>query len=79
MSRQHEFVARCTVGDVFDGTVERVEPYGAFVEIVDGGHGFLHVSEWKPEWQGRPEPGTRVRVRVVDIDAPQGRMSVRLV
>jgi polyribonucleotide nucleotidyltransferase len=73
MSRQHEFVARCSVGDVFDGTVESVEPFGAFVEIVDGGYGFLHASEWKEQ----PRPGTPVRVEVLDIDVDAGRMSVR--
>jgi hypothetical protein len=73
LARQQEFVGRCTVGDVLEGTVARVEPFGAFVEVADGGHGFLHSSEWDQ----RPELGDPMRVRVVEIDVDTGRMSVR--
>ena len=33
------------IGDVVAGTVSRVEPYGAFVDVGDGGNGLLHVSQ----------------------------------
>lgn len=73
MSRQHEFVARCTVGETLEGTVVRVEPFGAFVEVADGAHGFLHESEWSEP----PEPGDPVRAQILDIDVEAGRMSLR--
>jgi ribosomal protein S1 len=74
LPRQQEFLRRCTVGEVLEGTVARVEPFGAFVEVADGAHGFLHSSEWAHQ----PEPGDPLRVRIVEIDVDSGRMSVRL-
>jgi ribosomal protein S1 len=77
MSRQSEspraFLARCAAGDVLEGTVADVAPFGAFVEVADGVHGLLHHSEWKE----RPEPGAAVRVQVLDIDVDNARMSLR--
>ena len=69
MSRQDEtaarrFLARQAVGAVIDGTVERIVEVGAFVEVHEGVHGLLHSSEWTE----RPEPGTTVRLEILDID-----------
>lgn len=33
------------VGDVYDGLVKSIQPYGAFVEIAEGTDGLLHISE----------------------------------
>jgi len=38
-------VREIQIGEEFDGTVTRVEPYGAFVELVSGKEALLHVSE----------------------------------
>jgi small subunit ribosomal protein S1 len=78
MSRQDEtaarrFLARQSVGDVIDGTVEQIVEFGAFVEVHEGVHGLLHSSEWTE----RPEPGTTVRVEILDIDVDRERLSLR--
>jgi ribosomal protein S1 len=78
MSRQNEpsarnFLARCTVGDVLEGTVASVVPFGAFVEVADGVHGLLHRSEWNAQ----PELGAPVRVTILDVDVDNARMSLR--
>jgi ribosomal protein S1 len=77
MSRQNEssaqeFLARCAVGDVLDGTVASVVPFGAFVEVADGVHGLLHRTEWNQQ----PEPGVSVRVTILAIDVDNTRMSL---
>jgi ribosomal protein S1 len=68
-----EFLAGCAVGDLLDGTVVDVVPFGAFVDVGDGAHGLIHVSE--PG--GRPEPGAAVRVSVLAVDVATMRMSLR--
>jgi small subunit ribosomal protein S1 len=78
MSRQDEtaarrFLARQSVGDVIDGTVEQIVEFGAFVEVHEGVHGLLHSSEWTE----RPEPGTTVRVEILDVDVDRERLSLR--
>ena len=48
--------ARSQVGEIYDGTVRRVEPYGAFVEILPNQDGLLHVSEMGPRTHARGRP-----------------------
>jgi ribosomal protein S1 len=67
------FLARQAVGGVLAGTVTHVVPFGAFVEVADGVHGLVHESEWSE----RPEPGVRMRVEILAIDADTARMSLR--
>jgi polyribonucleotide nucleotidyltransferase len=68
-------------GDIFEGTVTRFLQFGAFVEIVPGKDGLVHVSQLKDgdERIGRPEDviklGDKLRVRVTEID-PQGRVNL---
>lgn len=56
------------VGDVFEGTVISVVPFGAFVEHPCGAHGLLHNA--------KPETGARVTVRVLETDAARNRFSL---
>jgi ribosomal protein S1 len=67
------FLAAQAIGRELDGTVVKVVPFGAFVELAAGGgvHGLLHSSECEP-----PEVGTRVRVRIKAIDNALRRMSL---
>ncbi len=68
----NEFVARHASGGVIDGTVVSVAPFGAFVDVGDGIHGLLHESSWT----GRPEPGSRVAVRIQALDVENRRVSL---
>ncbi len=71
-------VAVPEVGEVYDGTVRSIMPYGCFVEILPGKDGLLHISEidWKRletvEEAGINE-GDKIRVKLVDIDPKTGK------
>ncbi|MCX7894933.1 MAG: polyribonucleotide nucleotidyltransferase [Thermoanaerobaculum sp.] len=61
------------VGEIFEGTVKRIEPYGAFVEILPNQDGLLHISEIAHERIREVTDvlklGDKVRVKVIGIDA----------
>lgn len=65
------FVARYGIGDVVDGDVVSVVPFGAFVRV-DDVDGFTP----KGSWPALPEQGARVRVRIEAIDVDQRRFAV---
>ena len=60
------------IGKVYTGTVRRVEAYGAFVEILPGTDGLVHISELAPyrvaETTDIVKEGDEVQVKVIDID-----------
>jgi len=66
------------IGKHYDGVVTRVEGFGAFVEILPGTEGLLHISELAPfrvrEVADVLREGDQVRVKVLDIDADKGRI-----
>lgn len=61
------------VGETFEGTVVRIAPFGAFVEIAPGKDGLVHVSQMAPGHVEKPEDivseGQKVKVRVTNVDA----------
>ncbi|MBI3485874.1 polyribonucleotide nucleotidyltransferase [Candidatus Daviesbacteria bacterium] len=61
------------VGEEYDGKVVRLAPFGAFVEILPGKDGLVHVSQMAPGRVEKPEDivseGQTVHVRVTDVDA----------
>ncbi|MEQ9413118.1 MAG: S1 RNA-binding domain-containing protein, partial [Cyclobacteriaceae bacterium] len=65
------------VGEVYDGTVKSIMPFGAFVEIMPGKDGLLHISEIKWErlesMDGVMEVGEMVKVKLVEIDKKTGK------
>ncbi len=71
-------VAVPEIGEVYDGTVRSVMPYGCFVEILPGKDGLLHISEidWKRletvEEAGIKE-GDKLQVKLIDIDQKTGK------
>lgn len=68
------------VGEVYDGKVKSVMPYGAFVEILPGKDGLLHISEIK--WERLEsmddvlQVGEEVKVKLVDIDKRSGKLKL---
>jgi signal transduction histidine kinase/DNA-binding NarL/FixJ family response regulator/predicted RNA-binding protein with RPS1 domain len=73
---------RIQPGDVFNGIVNNVEDFGAFIEIEPGLIGLLHYKQF-PRWVTKkpPElfwPGDHVRVLVDKIDTDQRRISLGL-
>ena len=71
-------VAVPEVGEVYEGTVRSIMPYGCFVEILPGNDGLLHISEidWKRletvEEAGIKE-GDKITVKLLDIDSKTGK------
>ena len=71
-------VAIPEVGEVYDGTVRSIMPYGCFVEILPGKDGLLHISEidWKRletvEEAGIKE-GDKIKVKLLEIDPKTGK------
>jgi polyribonucleotide nucleotidyltransferase len=61
------------IGEEFQGVVKRIEPYGAFVEILPNQDGLLHISELAleriPDIRDVLAEGDELRVRIIDIDA----------
>ncbi len=69
------------VGEAFEGEVKRILPFGAFVELLPGKEGMVHVSKMSTEFVKDPNDvvqiGQTVKVRVVEIDE-QGRINLSM-
>ena len=78
LSKIRAIVAVPEVGEIYEGTVRSVMPYGCFVEIMPGKDGLLHISEidWKRletvEEAGIKE-GDKLQVKLLDIDPKTGK------
>ena len=68
------------VGDELEGTVTKVVTFGAFVEILDGVEGLVHISELAPHHVENPReivaPGDEVKVKILEIDSERRRLSL---
>ena len=77
LKRIKAIVAVPEVGEVYDGTVKSIMPFGAFIEFMPGKDGLLHISEIKWErlekMEGVLEVGEQVQVKLVDIDKKTGK------
>jgi len=79
--RAREIIERLTetpeIGKIYEGTVRRVEGYGAFVEILPGSDGLVHISELAPyrvrEVTDIVQEGDSLEVKVINIDE-QGKV-----
>ncbi|MEN9370083.1 MAG: polyribonucleotide nucleotidyltransferase [Bacteroidota bacterium] len=72
--------ATAEVGEVYEGKVKSIMPFGAFVEIMPGKDGLLHISEidWKryETMDGVLTEGQIVKVKLIDIDKKTGKMKL---
>jgi polyribonucleotide nucleotidyltransferase len=70
--------ASAEIGTNYKGTVKRIEPYGAFVEIMPGQDGLLHISEMAHGRVGQVtdvmQIGDEVEVQVVGIEPDSGKI-----
>ena len=68
------------VGDVLEGTVTKVVSFGAFVEILDGVEGLVHISELAQHHVENPREvvnqGDTVKVKILEIDSERRRLSL---
>lgn len=69
-------------GDIIEGTVVRLMPFGAFVEIEPGVEGLVHISEISKERINRPEDAVKVGqvldVMVLKVEEQERRMSLSI-
>ncbi|MBC7920671.1 MAG: polyribonucleotide nucleotidyltransferase [Ferruginibacter sp.] len=77
LGRVRAIVQVPSIGDVYDGKVKTIMPFGAFVEFMPGKDGLLHISEIKWErlesMEGVLEVGEEVKVKLVDVDKKTGK------
>src|SRR4249919_1707442 len=70
------------VGDELAGKVTKVVTFGAFVEILDGVEGLVHISELAQEHVENPRevvhPDDEVRVKILEIDSDRRRLSLSI-
>ena len=69
-----------SIGDELVGTVTKVVTFGAFVEILDGVEGLVHISELAAHHVENPrevvQPGDEIRVKILEIDSERRRLSL---
>ncbi|QDA62034.1 polyribonucleotide nucleotidyltransferase [Hymenobacter jejuensis] len=77
ISRIRAIAAQPEVGETYKGKVRSIQPYGAFVEIMPGKDGLLHISEVAHErlatLEGVLEVGQDIDVKLLDIDKKTGK------
>jgi polyribonucleotide nucleotidyltransferase len=68
------------IGEIFEGTVVSIKPFGAFINILPGKDGMVHISELA---EGRVENvedvlqlGDKINVMVIDVDKASGKISL---
>jgi len=75
-----EFERKHQTGEIIDGTVTKLVPFGAFVRVGEGIEGLVHISELSDQHVESPEQvvqvGEEVRVKVVDVDVQRRRISL---
>ena len=70
------------VGDELEGKVTKVVAFGAFVEILEGVEGLVHISELAQQHVENPreivQPGDDVKVKILEIDSERRRLSLSI-
>jgi polyribonucleotide nucleotidyltransferase len=85
MERARQMVQALTaepvVGETYEGMVKTTTPFGAFVEIMPGTEGLVHISEMRHERTEKTEDvvkkGDRVKVKLIDRDE-RGRLRLSM-
>ncbi len=80
LSRVKGIVAEPEIGEVYEGKVKNIMPFGAFIEFMPGKEGLLHISEIKWErletMEGVLEEGEILKVKLLDIDKKTGKFKL---
>lgn len=73
---------RFSVGQIVEGTVMRLVPFGAFVELMPGVEGLVHISQISRRHIGTPEEelqeGQKVKVKILDLNFEAQRISLSI-
>jgi small subunit ribosomal protein S1 len=77
-----EFERQYQAGEIIDGQVTKLVPFGAFVRVAQGIEGLVHISELAEGHVESPEAvlsvGDNVRVKVIDVDVSRRRVSLSM-
>ena len=77
-----EFERKYQAGEIIDGQVTKLVPFGAFVRVAQGIEGLVHISELSEQHVDSPESvlsvGEQVRVKVIEVDVPRRRISLSM-
>ena len=77
-----EFERKYQAGEVIEGQVTKLVPFGAFVRVAAGIEGLVHISELSNEHVDTPESvlsvGDKVRVKVIEVDVSRRRISLSM-
>ncbi|MDI6821674.1 MAG: 30S ribosomal protein S1 [Actinomycetota bacterium] len=75
-------VGKYSVGDVVEGVISRIVPFGAFLQMDEGVEGLIHISELAEERIELPDQvvkiGDRIKAKIIDIDLERRRISLSL-
>jgi small subunit ribosomal protein S1 len=78
--QRQEILDRLQPGLVVEGVISNIVDFGAFVEILEGVEGLVHISELAPHHVENPRevvsPGDDVRVKILEIDSERRRLSL---
>ncbi len=79
-ARIRSIIAIPEIGEVYQGTIKNIVPFGAFVEIMPGKEGLLHISEidWRRIEKVEDEltSGEKIEVKLIDIDNKTGKLKL---
>jgi len=77
-----EFERKYAAGEIIEGQVTKLVPFGAFVRVAQGIEGLVHISELSDQHVDTPESvltvGDQVRVKVIEVDVPRRRISLSM-
>ncbi|MDD2622145.1 MAG: polyribonucleotide nucleotidyltransferase [Bacteroidales bacterium] len=78
--RIRNIVAVPVMGEIYEGPVKNIQAFGAFVEILPGKDGLLHISEydWKriDKMEDYVKVGDVLKVKLIDIDTKNGKLKL---
>jgi polyribonucleotide nucleotidyltransferase len=73
-------VAQPEVGEVYEGKVKSIMPFGAFVEFMSGKDGLLHISEVEhrrlDSMEGVLKEGDKIQVKLIGLDPKTGKFKL---
>ncbi len=82
VERTHDLAANIEVGEVKQGRVTHIKPFGAFVDLGDGLEGMIHVSEISHDRVNHPQDkltsGDAVEVKVIRVEAAKGKVALSI-
>ena len=77
-----DFFRTHTVGDALAGKIVRLTEFGAFIEILEGVEGLVHVSEMSEEHLDKPEDrfnvGDEVKVKIIKMDPVEKKIGLTI-